>query len=358
MNKRYTDQHGMSLVELMVGILVGLLVVIAASGSMSFFEGQRKTSVSGNAAMNGGVMAGYLIQRDLRNAGVGLFNGTQFACASINLYYNGVTRADGAAVAPVQIADGGVGADSVSIFFSDSVLGSAPVQLVRGFVSAADTPQINSSSGLQQGDVVLITGTSNADPCTVEQISGTAAAGTQVQLLHTASAAYPWNAADPATVFTKAPLYAAGGAVIKAGSTLTWRRYSVASGVLSATDIVTGNTIQVATGVTSLQAQYGITDGITTEIRSWVDATNEWVNPTPDLVTRIRAIRFAVIVRGDRKELANDGAGNCITTTVAPSAWPDVAPLDLSADPDWRCYHYQVYSSISPLKNVVWSVAQ
>jgi type IV pilus assembly protein PilW len=348
----------MSLVELMVGILVGLLVVLAASGSMSFFEGQRKTSVSGNAAMNGGVMAGYLIQRDLRNAGVGLFNSSQFACAKLNLYYNGAVRADGSAVAPVQIVDGGAGPDAVTMFFSDSVLASAPVQLVRAFTSAADSPQINSSSGLQQGDVVLVASSNNADPCTAMQISGTAAAGTQVQLLHAASGGYPWNVADPAAVFTKAPLYAAGGAVLKAGSTLTWRRYSVNGGVLSATDLVTGNAVQVATGVVSLQAQYGITDGITTEIRSWVDATNEWTAPTPDLVTRIRAIRFSVIVRGDRKELANDGAGNCITSTVAPSAWPDVPPLDLSADPDWSCYHYQVYSSISPLKNVVWSVAQ
>src|SRR5690349_23124101 len=118
-NAMHQRQRGMSLVELMVGILVGLLVVMAATGSLSFFESQRTTSLSGNAAMNSGMMGGYVLQRDLRNAGVGLLNATQLACTQLNLYYSGATRANGAAVAPVQIVDGGAGPDSISIFFAD-----------------------------------------------------------------------------------------------------------------------------------------------------------------------------------------------------------------------------------------------
>jgi type IV pilus assembly protein PilW len=114
----------------------------------------------------------------------------------------------------------------------------------------------------------------------------------------------------------------------------------------------------VATNVVTLQAQYGVTDGINNVIRRWVDATDEWANPAADHITRIRAVRFSVVVRSDRKELLKDAAGDCAITTVAPSPWPDVPPLDLSADPDWRCYRYQVYASIAPLKNVVWGVSQ
>jgi type IV pilus assembly protein PilW len=351
-------QSGISLVELMVGILVGLLVVMAASGSLAFFEGQRKTSLSGNAAMNSGVMAGYMMQRDLRNAGVGLMNATQLGCTSLNLYYNNATRADGSAVAPVQITEGGVAPDAVSVFFTDSVLGSAPVKLIRGLTMPGENLRVNSTSGLQNGDVVLITSSASADPCTVAQISGITPMGAEVELARAAGGSRPWNAPDPAAAFSNAPLYPAGGAVVKAGNTLTWRRYSVINGALNATDLVTGTTIRVATNVVSLQAQYGVTDGISNEIRRWVDATAEWANPTADLVTRIRAVRFSVVVRSDRKELLKDTAGDCAITTVAPSPWPDVAPLDLSVDPDWRCYRYQVYASIAPLKNVVWSVSQ
>ena len=352
-------QHGMSLVELMVGILVGLLVVIAASGSLAFFEGQRKTSLSGNSAMNSGVMAGYMLQRDLRNAGVGLMNAAQLVCSSVNLYYDNAVRADGTAVAPARLADGGAaGSDTISVFFTDSVLGSAPVQLTRGLTTANDSLYVNSVSGLKTGDVVLIAGSSGADPCTVAQISSIAAVGTEVQLTRTAGTSDPWNAPDPAAAFANAPLYPAGGSVIKSGSTLTWRRYSVANGALNVADVVTGTTIQVASNVVSMQAQYGVTDGISNEVRRWVDAVDEWVDPTPDLITRIRALRFSVVVRSDRKELLKDDNGDCATTTAAPAPWSDVAALDMSADPDWRCYRYQVYASIVPLKNVVWGVSQ
>src|SRR4029077_4657714 len=151
------SQLGISLVELMVGILVGLLVVMAASGSLAFFEGQRKTSLSGNAAMNSGVMAGYVMQRDLRNGGVGLMNATQLGCTSLNLYYNNATRADSAPVAPAQIVEGGAAPDVVSVFFTDSVLGSAPVKLTRGLTMPGENLRVNSTSGLQNGDVILIT---------------------------------------------------------------------------------------------------------------------------------------------------------------------------------------------------------
>jgi type IV pilus assembly protein PilW len=354
----HRSQSGISLVELMVGILVGLLVVMAASGSLAFFEGQRKTSLSGNAAMNTGVMAGYMMQRDLRNAGVGLMNATQLGCTGLNLYYSGATRADGAAVAPAQITDGGVGSDVVGVFFTDSVLGSAPVKLTRGLTTPGDNLRVNSTSGLQNGDVVLIASPVPTDPCTVAQISAITPLGTEVELSRAAGVSRPWNAPSPAAAFSNAPLYPAGGAVLRAGNTLTWRRYGVVNGALNATDLVTGTTIRVATNVVSLQAQYGVTDGISNEIRRWVDATDEWANPTADHVTRIRAVRFSVVVRSDRKELLTDGGGNCAITTVGPSPWPDVPALDLSADPDWRCYRYQVYASIAPLKNVVWGVSQ
>jgi len=354
-------QRGMSLVELMVGIAVGLLVVIAASGSLSFFEGQRNTSLSGNAAMNSGVMAGYLLQRDLRNAGVGLMNATQLACSRLNVYYGGATKADGVPVAPVLISDGGAGPDSISIFFAASVLGSAPVQLTRGLTAAGDTLHVNSTSGLQQGDVVLIAGSSGSDPCSVAQLSAVTPVGTDVELARATGGSYPFNPADPAGAFTTAPLYPAGGAVLRTGSGITWRSYSVDNtDALNATDRITGNSIKVATNVLSMQAQYGVTDGISNEIRQWVDATNEWDATTLDAphISRIRAVRFSVIVRSARKELARDAGGACTTTTAAPQPWPDVAPLDLSADPDWGCYRYQVYASIAPLKNVVWSVSQ
>src|SRR5690349_20879149 len=317
-------EQGMSLVELMVGILVGLLVVMAATGSLSFFESQRTTSLSGNAAMNSGMMGGYLLQRDLRNAGVGLLNATQLACTQLNLYYSGATRADKGEVAPVHITDNGAGADSISIFFADSVLGSAPVTLTRGLTSAGENLHVSSASGIQAGDVVLIAGNAATDPCSVAQVSTIVPGATDVDLTRSAST---WNPASPSAAFSQAPLYSAGGVVMRTGNNITWRNYSAAGGAHHPTDLLTGTQAQLATNLVTLQAQYGVTDGITNIVRRWVDATAEWQHPTADLIARIRAVRFSVVVRSARKEILKDSGGACNTTTTAPSPWSDVAPL-------------------------------
>jgi len=361
------SQHGMSLVELMVGILIGLLMLAAATGSLTYFETQRSTSLAGAASSNGGMMAGYVMQRDLRNAGIGLMNASQLACAQLNLYFDGATRSNGNAIAPVQIIDGGAGSDGISMFFVASVLGSAPLKLTSGLVTAGESLRVSSASGLEQNDVILIAGATAAEPCTVAQISQINVNATDVELVRSAGASYPWNSPNPATAFADAPLYPAGGVAMKIGKwdpaapevsdAITWRSYDVTGSTLNATDLVTNTEIAVGTNVVNLQAQYGVTDGVSNEIRRWVDATDEWQNPTADLITRIRAVRFAVIARSPKKEPINDGT-NCTTTPVSPAPWVDAAPVDLSADPEWRCYRYQIFTSIAPLKNVVWSLSQ
>jgi type IV pilus assembly protein PilW len=351
-------QRGLGLVELMVAILVGMLVVLAATGSLFFFEGQRRTSLSSNAAMNAGVMGAFMLQRDLRNAGMGLIYGNQVACTRLNLYHDGAVRADGAPAAPVRIADGGAGPDALTVLFTQSVLGAAPAALTRGLASGTQEFPVNASAGLDVGDVVIVAGISAADPCTVAQISGVASAGSERLLAHGAGGEYRFNAPDPATAFAVAPLYPAGSVLMKTGRGLTWRRYEVLNGDVVATDVVTGAQAQVASNATSLQAQYGVTDGFSDEVRQWVDATGLWANPGPNEVARIRSVRFSVIIRSTNREPAKDESGTCITTRTAPPPWSDAAPLDLSADPDWRCYRYQVYASTVPLKNVVWGMAQ
>ena len=363
------SQHGMSLVELMVGILIGLLMVAAATGSLTYFDAQRRTSLAGAASANGGMMAGYVMQRDLRNAGIGLMNASQLACAQLNLYFDGATRSNGNAIAPVQIIDGGAGSDGISMFFVDSVLGSAPLKLTRGLVTAGESLRVSSESGLEKERRHPDRGCHRRRPMhdCADLRASNAAPAPDVELVRSAGADYPWNAPNPATAFADAPLYPAGGVVMKIGKwdpaapevsdAITWRSYDVTGSTLNATDLVTNTAIAVGTNVVNLQAQYGVTDGVSNEIRRWVDATAEWQNPTVDLIGRIRAVRFAVIARSPKREPNNDGT-NCTTTPASPAPWVDAAPVDLSADPEWRCYRYQIFTSIAPLKNVVWSLSQ
>jgi hypothetical protein len=75
-----------------------------------------------------------------------------------------------------------------------------------------------------------------------------------VKLSRASSITYPYNPPDAGTAFANAPLYPAGGVLIKIGAAVAWRRYEVQSAQLSATDLVSGVRVPIADNVVSLQS--------------------------------------------------------------------------------------------------------
>ena len=64
-------EAGFSLVEIMVGMVIGMFAIIVMLQSFSFFEERKRTTSGGSDAMSEGVMALYALQRDIRQAGYG-----------------------------------------------------------------------------------------------------------------------------------------------------------------------------------------------------------------------------------------------------------------------------------------------
>ncbi|MGB8856654.1 MAG: prepilin-type N-terminal cleavage/methylation domain-containing protein, partial [Burkholderiales bacterium] len=60
---RADKQSGFSLVEVMVGLLIGLLGTIVIFQVFSISEGQKRTTTSGNDANQSGVFALYTLER-------------------------------------------------------------------------------------------------------------------------------------------------------------------------------------------------------------------------------------------------------------------------------------------------------
>ena len=58
-------------------------------------------------------------------------------------------------------------------------------------------------------------------------------------------------------------------------------------------------------------------------------------------------------------EKADPVTGLCTTTTVQPlwygagASGADI-PLDVSADPNWKCYRYKVFQTVAPIRNMAW----
>jgi len=76
---------GFSLVEIMVGMVIGLLSTIVVMQVYATFEGQKRTTTSGSDAQTNGAVALYTVERDARLAGYGFINPACLAVRSIAL---------------------------------------------------------------------------------------------------------------------------------------------------------------------------------------------------------------------------------------------------------------------------------
>jgi type IV pilus assembly protein PilW len=348
-------QAGFTLIELMVGMAIGLLATIIIMQVMSLFEAQRRTTTgSADAQTNGGI-ALYSIAREVQMAGYGLLpiidsalecTAITYGATGITGGLNPITITDGVAVTGVSSAS-----DSITIRYGNSLMGGAIGQ-ISAMVGNAAT--LVSNLGCQVGDTTLV---HTGSTCAMSSATAVSAVG-----------------AAPISV----TLENATGAIAKANLAClgSWNQitYAVnpATGDLNRTSVVTTGGVTTTTttpsvvGVVNLQAQYGISASANSnQVTQWVDASGgTWAAPTVANRNRIKAIRVAVVARNAKIE-PDVVTTACSSTTVAPTtglcAWAGTtgspAPtVDLSpGDANWARYRYRVFETIIPLRNVIWA---
>jgi len=74
--------------------------------------------------------------------------------------------------------------------------------------------------------------------------------------------------------------------------------------------------------------------------------------PTAADWSRVLAVRVALLARGKIKEKRDPATNTCTTTTAAPT-WGGGTAFIINT-PDWGCYHYRVFETTIPLRNVIW----
>src|SRR5215470_15994736 len=72
MRNVYILQRGMGIVEVMVGILIGLIVVLAIYNIFSIAEGYKRTTIGAADAQTTGLFAQFVLSREISNAGNGI----------------------------------------------------------------------------------------------------------------------------------------------------------------------------------------------------------------------------------------------------------------------------------------------
>lgn len=364
--KLYSSHHqdGFSLIEILVGLVIGLIATLVIMQVFSVFEGQKRTTTGSADAQTNGSIALYNISRELRMAGFGLIaaSNSPLDCTIITPDNTGITD-----ISPATITDGSnmvpaTPSDSITIRYGNSAAAGVPsviskVGIADGLASDLDVG-IDNNMGCHVNDVALLV---NGATCNLTKVTGpsdiaippTASSppNTIAVTLHSAAgAAHNVSLAClgnwVTTVFRVNPSY-------DPTDTANSQAYLERSGEASVADIV------------NIQAQYGISDGAKdNQVKHWVDATGvTWAAPTAPDRNRIKAIHIAVVARNGLLE--KDIVTNTCTTSKGtfnngPCAWDDsnveAAPaIDLSADPNWQYYRYRVFETIIPLRNMIWA---
>lgn len=352
--------RGVTLVELMVGLAIGLLATLVIAQVLTISEGRRRTTVSGSDAQVSGSLALYTLQREIQMAGYGLSTSTTGLGCAVTAQRAGTNYA--LTLAPVIITQGAAGApDTIQINSSGKQSFSVPTRVTANHNGATDTVfSVATTVGAAVGDVMVAVppAIDVNNWCSVFNVTGTT--GT-TQISHAVGASGPWNQAPGATI--QPATYAAGTYLVNIGPFAT-RSMSV-----SAT-----NTLQVSsfsTTTAAITTEDLFADVVNLKALYAKDTNGDGLVDTYDNVTpttaagwqQVRGVRLAIVSRSAQMEKDNVTSANLLwdvgsTGAVAGSAACGTSrclTLIVNTLPDWQRYRYKVYDTFVPLRNLLWT---
>lgn len=363
-------QSGITLIELMVGMVVALIATLVITQMYAAFEGQKRTSIAGSDAQENGLAALFTLERDIRMAGYGLTANPLMSCNTIYSGYDdpnlGVIQPapglSNTALMPARITEGGAAADRIELVSSSSVRPGVPTQIRQSMPSPAADLKVTNITGYHVGDVIIV---SDGNSCSVMQITQIQSPGGGSGLfgfVHNNGQGAPYNMAGNIT--NGWPAYGVGAKVFQLGGLIS-RRYTIQASsntqALFVEELIppgTGANAMVA-DIVDLQAQYGIAAAGSQQVTCWTNAAGsgcggtDWANPSAAEVQRIRAVRLALLARSPIAEKPSVAGGACDTTTVAPT-W---SGGNFNLPVNWQCHRFRVFETVVPLRNVIWGNA-
>lgn len=403
---RQSRQRGMSLVEVMVASVVGMLTVLAVTQTMSFSETQRRATTGSGDVQSNVTLATYLLEREARMAGYGVFatwlNTANPLPADKQAFLNRCMRGnvlaynsertpvdiafafDDVPFVPVAINSPGIpagdaGSDVLGLAFATSGIGLAGVGIRLESDNGASLA-LSAQGGLVPGDVVLavssiagtacslyeVTGTSNVSQCPGAVRMPAITYGTaNYHSQHHGCASIPPTRNKPGGLGVTVANYTNGFAFnLGRREGLTYAYYAVRGGRLTRCDHLRSdcsddtalNNEQVWTpvsdGIVALRAEFGLSStGAAGAVDTWrtTVCAGAGCNPTNNDWNNLRVLRIAVVGRSQQPA----GAG---TTTVAPT-WGGQEAIDLSALPNWGSFRYVKTEVVIPLRNIVWGAS-
>ena len=171
--------RGFSLVEIMVGMLIGMLGIIVMMQLFALTEGQKRTTTGAGDAQNAGAIALYGLQRDLRQGGYGI---TDIRLLGCNILLRAGVSLN--SIAPVTINHASIPAgdpntDTLLVVYGNS--NSSPQgETIIDQTSAVTPPYtVGAPASFAPNDRVIATPATRPIPCDLS-LDTVAAVGTSV----------------------------------------------------------------------------------------------------------------------------------------------------------------------------------
>ncbi len=342
--------HGFTLVEVMVGMVIGMIGMIVMMQVFLVSDASKRISSGGGDAQTNGTGALYALQRDLRQSGNGISqNGNDISVQSLMgcslALPSGATLA---LLAPVQvnaaqIPAGDAATDTLLIAYGSGA-GSPDGDVI---VSQPSTPTyvVTVPLSFKVSEWVVALPSSMA-PCalTLEQVQ-VRSIGSEVTV-------------------TAGVTNATGGILFNLGPAPRVLAYAVRGGKLTVCDFMVADCsnsslisdptvwVVLASNIVSMRVQYG--RDTTAAMDVMVDTFDQVTPGSPAdksglpvrcAVARVLAVRLVLVARSGTFEKTE-------VTSIAP-VWAGSAttPVDLSALPAWKNYRYKSFQNLVPLRN-------
>lgn len=346
--------RGFSLVELLVGMAIGLLSLLAVAQVFVTFNQHRTTATQVLEAQGNGAMALYLLEKDIDQAGFGLMSiqgcGVIQWCKSSNPAGGGSCDLKTAlSTQPLIITDGGTSSDTIDVQYAQSTSGSPGTTISQDQTAYTDAYSVVTIAGYAVGDIIV---SDVNGKCTMAQVTNVDSANFKIEhavitgAYHNSSSALSsdgWQAAKAKDQLVNLGSYASKNYSVS-GSSLVLKTFP---------NSTSGNAVE---GIVLMKAQYGLdtdSDG----------AVDEWRCGAPTCAavtdaTQIIAVRIGIIARSPLQE--KDVVDSPTTLTVLPAITGGAAvTYDLLTLPNVNGvpathFRYKTYYTIVPLRNVIW----
>jgi type IV pilus assembly protein PilW len=340
-------ERGLSIVELMVGIVIAMLVGLAAAASAVMFGAVQRQGVGTGGALVNASAALAALKDEATLGGLGFFGDTRFLCNKLNLSVGATVSRDNADFTPVQITRT-AGQDTLDVFYGDQVAAGSNV-LVDETTDGKTGAFLMSLLPVTAGQAILLAPKDPGDACVVRSVTAvTASTDDTAQYL-----AFGNTGTHNQKAFTTNPSYVEQSRVALLGN-LRWTRFR-----LDGTDLVMERPLEgstkavLARNVVAFKVQYGVAAVGATALAEWVDATGDFASIDANEIKRVRALRVGLLTRSPQREKPN-ADGNCEATAEMPK----LMEADTSSDvTDWKCFRYRSSVSVIPLQNYVMGVA-